>query len=60
MLLLLVIGSFHALAQTREIYVNRAFDELTKTHEKLAILPFKAIIKLRPREMERMTPQQFN
>lgn len=60
MLLLLVIGSFHALAQTREIYVNPAFDELTKTHEKLAILPFKAIIKLRPREMERMTPEQFN
>jgi len=59
-LLFLVVGSFHTIAQTREIYVNPAFDELTKTHEKLAILPFKAIIKLRPKEMERMTSEQFS
>jgi hypothetical protein len=39
--------------------VNPAFNELAKNHNKLAVLPFKAIIKLRPKEMERMSPQQF-
>jgi hypothetical protein len=53
---LLITISF---SQTREIYVNPAFNELAKNHNKLAVLPFKAIIKLRPKEMERMSPQQF-
>jgi hypothetical protein len=59
-LLFLVFGAFTVSSQTKEIYVNPAFSELTKTHEKLAVLPFKAIIKLRPKEMERMTPEQFS
>lgn len=59
-LLFLVCVTYSVSSQTKEIYVNPAFNELTKTHEKLAILPFKAIIKLRPKEMERMTPEQFS
>lgn len=46
-------------AQTREIYVNDNFATLAKDHKVLAILPFKAVIKLRPKQMEKMTPEQF-
>lgn len=48
-----------AQAQTREIYVNDNFAALAKNHKVVAILPFKAIIKLRPKQMEKMTPEQF-
>ncbi len=50
---------FNSYSQTKEIYVNPNFNELTRDHKVLAILPFKTIIKLRPKEMERMTPEQF-
>ena len=46
-------------SQTREIYVNPNFNELAKDHRKVAILPFKAIVKLRPKQMEGMTPEQL-
>jgi hypothetical protein len=45
--------------QTREIYVNDSFASLTKNHKLVAILPFKAIVKLRPKQMEKMSPRQF-
>lgn len=45
--------------QTREIYVNDNFADLAKDHKLIAILPFKAIVKLRPKQMERMSPEQF-
>lgn len=48
-----------SFAQTREIYVNPKFGELTANHKQLAILPFKAIIKLRPKQMQAMTPDQL-
>jgi len=50
---------FNGYSQTKEIYVNPNFGELTKDHKILAILPFKAIVKLRPKEMEKMTEEQF-
>ena len=53
---LIVIASH---GQTREIYVNDNFAALAKDHKVLAILPFKAILKLRPRQMEQMSPEQF-
>src|SRR5687767_12492603 len=59
LLFLLTLVSFYCLSQTREIYVNPAFNELTKDHKKLAILPFKTIIKLRPKQMEQMTEAQL-
>jgi hypothetical protein len=55
----LLLMSVIAAAQTREIYVNPDFNRLAKDHKVVAILPFKAIVKLRPKEMERMTPEQF-
>lgn len=48
-----------AQAQTREIYVNDNFAAVAASHKVVAILPFKTIIKLRPKQMERMTPEQF-
>lgn len=56
--LLLIFTAYHSYSQTREIYVNPNFGELTRDHKKLAILPFKMIIKLRPKQMEQMTPAQ--
>ena len=46
-------------AQSREIYVNPEFNVIAKDHRKIAILPFKTIVKLRPKQMEQMTPEQL-
>ncbi len=47
------------LSQTREIYTNPNFAQLSKDHKLLAVLPFKAIVKLRPKQMQSMTPEQL-
>lgn len=54
-----ILLSLCSNAQTREIYVNPEFKELTANHKQLAILPFKAVMKLRPKQMEAMTPEQL-
>lgn len=41
------------LAQTREIYTNANFKTLAKDHKVLAVLPFKTMLKLRPKEVEK-------
>lgn len=46
-------------AQTKEIYTNPQFNQLTAHHKVLAILPFKAIVKLRPKQMEAMTADEI-
>ena len=48
-----------AIGQDREIYVHGEFPKIAKNHKMLAILPFKAVVKLRPKEMEKMTPEQM-
>lgn len=58
-LLLMFLLTVSAIAQTKEIYVNDQFAAVAKNHKILAILPFKAIVKLRPKQMEKMTPEQF-
>ncbi len=57
--LLLAFVAISSQAQTREIYVNDNFAALAKDHKKLAILPFKVIMKLRPKQMEQMSPEQY-
>jgi hypothetical protein len=47
--LLLTLGT--ASAQTREIYTNPKFRELSKDHKVLAVMPFKAMLSLRPNEV---------
>ena len=59
LLLLLAVTTVFSYAQTREIYVNPEFNQLAKDHKKIAILPFKTIVKLRPKQMERMSPEDL-
>ncbi len=59
LILLVTLFSFHSFSQTREIYVNPNFNEIAKDHKKVAIIPFKTIMKLRPKQMEQMTPDQL-
>ena len=41
------------------LYENPKFDSIAKNHKSIAILPFKATIKLRPKQMEKMSADQF-
>lgn len=58
-LFVLMITTVIGYAQTREIYVHPDFNTLAKDHKTIAILPFKVIMKLRPKQMEQMTPEQL-
>lgn len=46
-------------SQTKEIFTNPKFNDLTKGYKVLAILPFKASVKLRPKQMQSMTQEQI-
>jgi hypothetical protein len=58
-LFLVVVMTTLSFAQSREIYVNPEFNAIAKDHKKIAILPFKTIVKLRPKQMEQMTLEQL-
>ena len=45
--------------QTKEIYTNSDFANLSKDHKILSVLPFKAIVKLRPKQMQSMSPEEI-
>lgn len=45
-------------AQT-SLYVHPDFSEIAAEHQKIAIVPFKTQVKLRPRQMKEMTPEQI-
>ncbi len=45
-------------AQTH-LYENPDFDRLTASHEIIAIIPFKASVTLRPKQMKDITPEQL-
>ncbi|MBK6947133.1 MAG: hypothetical protein IPH16_02780 [Haliscomenobacter sp.] len=57
-LFFLMLASF-VYCQDREIYVHGEFAKIAKSHKMVAILPFKAVVKLRPKEMEKMTAEQM-
>lgn len=42
------------------LYENPNFDELTKDHKIIAIVPFKTTVTLRPKDMKDMTPEQLH
>ncbi|WP_438978132.1 hypothetical protein [Polaribacter sp.] len=46
------------LAQTN-LYENPKFDAIAKNHQSIGIIPFKATVKLRPKQMAKMSPEQF-
>lgn len=56
---LLLAIACSAFSQTKEIYVNPKFNQLAKDHQKVAILPFRASVQLRPKQMQSMTPERF-
>lgn len=47
-------------SQTKEIYTNPNFAEIAKDHKILAIIPFKASVMLRPKQIEKMGQEQFD
>lgn len=47
-----------ATGQT-SLYENPEFDSIAKLHNAIAILPFPTTIELRPKQMEKITPEQF-
>lgn len=56
MLMLLFASAAHS--QTH-LYENPDFDRLTQDHKILAILPFKATVTLRPKQMKEITPEHM-
>lgn len=55
---LLLLQGIIVFGQTR-LYENPKFDEIAKNHKIIAVLPFKASVTLRPKQMEKITPEQF-
>ncbi len=45
-------------AQT-SLYENPDFDEIAKSHKSIAVLPFNTTVKLRPKQMEKMTAEKL-
>ncbi len=56
--LAIVLFSVGAFSQTR-LYVNPAFSQKTINHKEIAVLPFQVTLKLRPKQMRNITPQQL-
>ncbi|PKD15797.1 hypothetical protein APR41_10920 [Salegentibacter salinarum] len=55
---MICLFAFSANAQTR-LFEHPQFDEISKNHKSLAILPFEASIKLRPKQMKEITAEQL-
>lgn len=52
------LGSSLIFAQTH-LYEHPQFDQITSSHETVAILPFKTSITLRPKDMKGMSTEQL-
>lgn len=57
--ILIILFISVSLAAQTSLYENPDFDSIAKNHKTIGILPFKATVKLRPKQMEKMTPEQF-
>jgi len=53
-----ILFSMSAFTQTR-LYVNPSFSQKTKDHKEIAVCPFQITLKLRPKQMRDITPQQL-
>ncbi|MFY7671291.1 hypothetical protein ACOSP6_09435 [Tenacibaculum sp. MEBiC06402] len=58
-LIVFTITVFSAYSQT-SLYENPDFDEIAKDHKKIAILPFRAQVELRKKQMEKMTTEDLH
>jgi hypothetical protein len=57
-LALLLVFNYSSFSQTH-LYENPNFDELVKDHKIIGIIPFKASITLRPKQMKEITQEQL-
>ncbi len=55
----MLVSYSNLVAQQREIYTHPDFDVYAKDHQVLAIIPFKAVVKLRPKEMEKLSDEEY-
>lgn len=53
----IICFSSFVIAQT-QLYENPKFDQITKEHKIIAITPFQATVKLRPKEMKELSADQ--
>lgn len=51
--------SLTVFSQTN-LYENPRFDEISKDHKIIGVIPFKATVTLRPKQMKDMTPEQLS
>jgi hypothetical protein len=56
--LLISFLSVSIYAQTH-LYENPNFDEISKSHQVIAIMPFNATVTLRPKQMKDISPEQL-
>ncbi|UZO80977.1 hypothetical protein NBT05_00495 [Aquimarina sp. ERC-38] len=52
-------GIFTSIIAQTSLYENPDFDQIAKDHKIIAILPFSTTVKLRPKQMKSMTPEQL-
>jgi len=57
---LLFLMTFSLSFGQKEIYTHPQFEKYAANHKTLAIVPFKVTMKLRPKEMEKMSAEQFD
>lgn len=57
--ILLLVLYQNTFSQT-SLYENPGFDEISKSHKIIAMVPFKTQVKLRPKQMKDMTGEQLN
>lgn len=57
-LITLFLFGIAVMAQTH-LYENPQFDEITKDHKIIAIVPLKTTVKLRPKDMKQMSKEQL-
>ena len=58
LLILFLLGTAFSFGQTN-LYEHPEFKTIAQDHKTIAILPFKAIIKLRPKQMKKITEDEL-
>lgn len=57
--LIIVFSTPILYGQTTEIYTHPEFDSIAKGHTLLAIVPFKVMLRLRPKVAKKLEPEDF-
>jgi len=57
--LVVLVCSIQMVCAQTKLYVNKAFKETAKSHRLIAVVPFKVQIKLRQKQMEKISKEQL-